>query len=345
VKHKLSIRILSKTSSYAVAGALLGVISPHQVLAAGAAVNPEPQSKRDAVEAKPAVESSTVAEARERFNRGLHLYEEGDFALALIEFERAHELVANYRVLYNIGQVCIQLHQYAQARIALEGYLAQGGDQVEAQRRAEVGADLENLKRRTAAVEVLTKKPGAEVLVDGLPVGTTPLPERLLLDMGEHKIEVRKPGYVSAERFFTLAGGDEKRIELDLVEQKEQTRTVEKTIVVKHPEKDSDSTWIWVGLGATGVLAAGAVATGVIGLSAVSDLEDLRNQVGVNRDAIEGAKSRASRMFLASDILAGAALVVGGTTLYFALTSDSEPEKVPLKVGVAPNGIWLSGRF
>src|SRR5262245_54376929 len=64
-----------------------------------------------------------VTEAKQRFDRGLELYAEGEYPLALIEFTRAYELVPNYRVLYNIGQVCIQLGQYANARRALEEYL------------------------------------------------------------------------------------------------------------------------------------------------------------------------------------------------------------------------------
>src|SRR5688572_14005202 len=39
----------------------------------------------------------TVEEARRRFDRGVRLYAEGDYPLALIEFERAYELVSNYR--------------------------------------------------------------------------------------------------------------------------------------------------------------------------------------------------------------------------------------------------------
>src|SRR5687768_4278200 len=63
-------------------------------------------------------------EARQRYDRGIRLYAEGEFALAVIEFERAYTLVPDYRVLYNIGQVRIQLAQYARARKSLDQYLA-----------------------------------------------------------------------------------------------------------------------------------------------------------------------------------------------------------------------------
>jgi Flp pilus assembly protein TadD len=44
-------------------------------------------------------------EARERFDRGLELFNDGDNPGALAEFKRAFELIPNSVVLYNIGLV------------------------------------------------------------------------------------------------------------------------------------------------------------------------------------------------------------------------------------------------
>src|SRR5688500_11544745 len=69
-------------------------------------------------------------EAQEHFQRARTLYDEGDFNLALIEFKRAYDISPNYRVLYNIGQVNIQLFNYAAARKALGQYLEDGGQEI-----------------------------------------------------------------------------------------------------------------------------------------------------------------------------------------------------------------------
>ena len=45
------------------------------------------------------------AEARERYARGLSLFNDGDNAGALAEFKRAYDLVPNPVALYNIGLV------------------------------------------------------------------------------------------------------------------------------------------------------------------------------------------------------------------------------------------------
>src|SRR4051812_29519826 len=76
----------------------------------------------------PAPNQEAVREAGERYGRGLSLYSEGDYALAVIEFERAYALVSDYRVLYNVGQVRIQLGNYALARVARETKLRDGGE-------------------------------------------------------------------------------------------------------------------------------------------------------------------------------------------------------------------------
>lgn len=88
-------------------------------------------------------------EAKERFDRGLVMYREGDLQLALLQFERAHELVPIYRVLYNIAQVQQQLRMYARAVVTLERYLRDGGEDIPPERRAAVERDLASLRPRT----------------------------------------------------------------------------------------------------------------------------------------------------------------------------------------------------
>jgi hypothetical protein len=157
-----------------------------------------------------------VQEARRRFDRGIRLYGEGDFGLALIEFERAYELVANYRVLYNIGQVSIQLRRYAKAREALEQYLTQGGAEVEGARLEEVQADIDMLKPRTAKLLVTTNAPRAKVSLDGNTWGTLPLANALLVDAGNHVVKVEASGYQVSEKPVVLAGGDEVTVAVTL---------------------------------------------------------------------------------------------------------------------------------
>src|SRR6188508_754890 len=69
------------------------------------------------------------AEAARRFEAAVKLYGEAEYPLALAEFERVYELAPDYRVLYNIGQVNMQVGRYARALRTLQEYLKRGGDQ------------------------------------------------------------------------------------------------------------------------------------------------------------------------------------------------------------------------
>lgn len=296
-------------------------------------------------QAAAAPQAPDVEEARRRFDRGVRLYSEGDFTLALIEFERAYELVANYRVLYNIGQVGIQLRQYARARQALEQYLAEGQGEIDEVRLAEVNADVDMLKSRTAKLTVTVNVAKARVFLDGKLLGVTPVPPEILVDAGGHSIEVERTGFRTSTKSVTMAGGDDLKVNVTL-ELIQAERTVEKTIVVNN-QGDNASTWKWVGWGTAGLLAAGAVTTGVFGLNAASDLEDQRNTVGASREALDSAQSRARRMFMASDILAVGALAAAGVSLYLTFGGEGGEAEDPskLKVGVGPGSLTLQTAF
>src|SRR5271154_2835885 len=66
-------------------------------------------------------------EARDRFDRGLKLFNDGDNPGALAEFKRAFELIPNPLVLYNIGLVYAAMGRPVEAVDALDKVLATQG--------------------------------------------------------------------------------------------------------------------------------------------------------------------------------------------------------------------------
>jgi PEGA domain len=324
-----------------------------------------------AVDAAPATETAAspdvVAEAKQRFDRGFELYNEGDYPLALIEFNRAYELVPNYRVLYNIGQVCLQLAQYANARRALEEYRDKGGTTLSQDRRDSVGRDLAMLERRTAFLLITSNIPDAEIFVDDVSVGKTPLAPALLVDAGVHRVSARKQGYLQRTNQVTLAGGDQQTLalKLDVMPDERQTIVVHERDA---PEEPGNTLAIagWIG---TGALAAGAIVTGILGAGEVKDLKALK--AGDPRDyptdpdtgsstlasRLDDKQSSARTLLLVSDICSGAALVVGGLSLWFTINplesgkppaAGAPPPAVPgkdLQVGYEAGQLQFRGRF
>ncbi len=298
------------------------------------------------------VPAAPVAEASQRFERGLQLFRDGAYELALIEFERAYELVPNYRVLYNIGQVSIVMGRYAKAMLALQRYLQEGGAEIEPERRAAVEVDLKMLQGRVATVLVMSNVEGAEVLVDQEVVATTPMSKPLLVDAGAHSIEVRKTGWVNNERRVTLAAEDLGRLQLDLQELRpvQERLVVERQLAPAAAPQSSIRPLLLLGWTGTGVLAVGALVTGLVGVDAAGELDNLRKSPTATKGELDDARGRAKTYLLASDLLAASAVVLGGFTLYETLTPSqgSEPEAKPSasgRVGLVPGGVMAWGTF
>src|SRR5688572_13742481 len=123
-------------------GLLLGLLVVPLSARAQSAAETAPTSTTKAPDA------NTKKEAARRFEHAIKLYEDGDYVLALAEFERVYELVPHYRVLYNIGQVSMQLGRYARALRTLREYVSRGGAELPAERRSAVQADLASLEAR-----------------------------------------------------------------------------------------------------------------------------------------------------------------------------------------------------
>ena len=267
------------------------------------------------------------AEAKQRFARGIDLYQDGDYGLALIEFQRVYELVPDYRVLYNIGQVSIQLGRYASATQVLQRYLSEGGDKIPPDRAKAVQSDLEMLKGRTAFLNVTSKVEGATVYVDDRDVGTTPLSEPLLVDAGEHKLQLRKTGYVSNPQQVALAGGQTAELELALTP---EAKGGERTIVVERPgaqiEKSDRNTAMWIGWSATGVLAVSTAVVGGLFLAKRSQLKDDEKTAYNEGDTTyQDDYDSARTLQIATDVLGGATIVAAGISVYLTLTRDKKP--------------------
>ena len=130
------------------------------------------------------------SDAQRRFQRGIELYKAGDFGPALVEFKRAYELVPSYKILYNLGQVSYQRRDHAAALRYFRQYLADGDDAIPAERRQEVNADIAELEQSVGRLQIDAAEEGAEVFVDDVLVGETPLRALITVNGGPRKIDL-----------------------------------------------------------------------------------------------------------------------------------------------------------
>jgi PEGA domain len=323
--------------------------------------------------AQPAASSATPTKAQQqqeaatRFKKGLEAYKDADYQAALIEFRRANELAPNFNVLYNIGQVYYLLQDYPGALGAFERYLAEGGSSIPSSRRGDVLKDIEKLKARVANIEIVTTVPDAEITIDDVVVGKSPLSRAIMVSAGRHRVSVSKAGFTTSIRIVEVASGDQPRVPIDPVEIKaalppppsdqprppEQSPTPPVAATPPPPVPPASRAVPVAGIVVTGGLTVGAVITGVLALGAQSDLATQRTSPAATRDSLDSAQSKTKGLALATDILAGGAIVSLGATLIVGLSGKKEasPQSGFLtlltgaRVGVGPTGARLLGSF
>ncbi|HQB45720.1 MAG TPA: PEGA domain-containing protein, partial [Polyangiaceae bacterium] len=276
--------------------------------------------------AQTAPEEQDASEAAARYRRGLDLYNEENYRGALAEFRKSYEITGEYRVLYNVAQVCYQLQDYVCAVTSFEKYLKDGGNNVSADRRQSVENEISKLRPRIATVSIAVNVEGASVVIDDIPVGKTPL-DTILLSAGAHRVAVSKEGYIPISQAIEVAGAEKRTIRLQLEPAGSSRVVVRETERIKEPESQW-TTLSYIGLGVGGALLVGGGVTGAMALSSSSKMEK-EQYVGTPSDRAKDLQSDVQAYRLTSDILSAAGILTLGATLYFTLSRDVEPEKTP----------------
>ena len=278
----------------------------------------------------------TVDEAKIHFKTGAELYDENNFRGALVEFQRAYDLAPSYRILYNIGQVDMELADYAGALIAYKRYLREGGPDVPADRQSEIKGEIGRLEGRVGHIIVQTQA-GTEVLVDDLSVGFAPLPEPLVVNTGRHKLTARPPNQLPVDRVVDVAGQQELTI---AVANDAPVGTVARVEAPKGPPSQAPK---YVALGATVAFAAAAATSGYLAHLAQDRLTTLRDSFPVTQPELSAEESKETRDAYISDAFTAAAVISAGISLYYYLRHPANKER--LGASVSPAGALVFTRF
>jgi hypothetical protein len=294
--------------------------------------------------------ASPHEEARVRFQRGLELYQEGNFEAALTEFRKAYELAPSYQVRYNIGQVCYQLQDYACALKSFQTYLAEGGQNISTERVQAVQHEVGKLTTRVASLEIVSNVPGVEVFIDDVSIGKTPFASSIVVSAGRRRIYAVKEGCLPVTRIVEVPGSDAMRVPLELREIVPESRAA--AAPERVPERRKLPLGMtrlsWVGVGVAGAIAIGAGVTGVVTLEKSDQLKSTRFVGATPPSNVESDSSSVKTFAAATDILAASAVVTLGVTL--ALTflrspayAPEQPPAVTLHVG--PGSASVAGSF
>ncbi len=159
--------------------------------------------------------SPNKAQAAQRFDRGLALFNEGDNAGALAEFKQTYALMPNPIVLYNIGLVYAAMGRPVDAVDALSPVADSATLSPEQRERAQ--KTLSDQQARIGRLAITTEPEGARIDIDGVEVARTPLTAPLRVAEGSHVIGAVAEGYAHAHKEILVAGNADASLSFELV--------------------------------------------------------------------------------------------------------------------------------
>ena len=188
---------------------------------------------------------------------------------------------------------------------------------------------------------------GATVLIDGSPVGVTPLPGPWTLAPGSHTIELKPKGAASVKAAFTIAAGQEALVELLAAAMPAESAT-EAPIAGPHRVIYSGpgfslatAGYITAGVG----VASGALAV-LFGLQANSKADEARGLDKADRTLTRADQQRladdADQAALLCNVTMGVGVVAGLSGVAMILLASDGP--LGLSWAPAPGGAVVEGR-
>jgi hypothetical protein len=146
-------------------------------------------------------------QAKAKFKEGMALIAEENYLGALQAFEESYEILAKPALLYNIAMCQKALFRYVDSIHSFEEYLDKAGDKAKPEMRAASVDAIAEMQRLVGKLQIADAPEGAEVLIDGKAAGKAPFTSPLILDPGQHTVQVSADGYRTLRTEVTVASG------------------------------------------------------------------------------------------------------------------------------------------
>jgi tetratricopeptide (TPR) repeat protein len=293
------------------------------------------------------------------FLRGKELYREGKYQESYEAYRKAWELKRSYDIGANLGNVELKLGMHADSAKHLSYALENLPPSLDADRRERAEQKLRErlaeAMKHVGRVKLVVSPQGAQVQVDGQPVGEAPLREDLFLPKGKHVIAARLDGHHPLTHEFALEAGSTETVRIGLVPLSEPAPAPSDS--VQDEAADGPNIPVVV-VGA--VLSAGALTAGIVMLVAASgeqsDREDLLESLGTSYACAPGTTPlppECSEIQDASDreqtlrglgigLLIGGAALTAATLLYALWPRSTEEEPADAASEAALNVLPLA---
>ena len=288
--------------------------------------------------------ASRTVEARRR-------YQEGNAAMKLDQWERAHEAYLqawrqrpHWQVAGSLGEVELLLGRFSDAANHLAFFLREAKD-VSPEETERVRGWLAQARASASRVTVTTTPPGADVFLDGVEIGPALLREEVYVGPGKHVIAGRLGACASAESVELGAGQSREialRCEPTTPDRKASVAAPAAGLAGPAPSSPQHRAILLAGVSVSAAsLALGIGSVAVFTAKGRKAKENHESAAGPNAAAEASFKSVALWSFVAAG-------VVGGATVVYEITS-SKSSRPPVRgsVVVGPTGAaaMLQGEF
>ncbi len=296
------------------------------------------------------IQPSEPAGYRAAIEEALVEYQALNFEEARALFARAHALFPNARTLRGLGMVEFERRNYRASVDYLGQALASEVRPLEGELRMATEQLLGRAKGFLGELRLSVEPSSARVAIDGELVEFTE-GQPIVVQVGDHQLEVRAPGYRSKQRTLAVQGGES--LSLHIALESDAAGPSEPDIAGEFQPASSDSEpvrasgkgpWPLIVIGVSG---AALVGGGVLVALAHSDIDSVEGAPRGTRwsdrvDAFDASEGKSIAGFVLLGV--GAAGLVTGLVWQFAGDDDGE-SSAAVSVGLAPNHVQLRGRF
>ncbi len=232
IVHRFAVTTLVVLGLFSVNPATAAPTAPTASAATAAAeAKPEPKSKTPSEPPTKAAQADALERAERHFASGVRLFQDQNYAGALAEFEAAYQLKPGKNSLQNIALSLKGLFRYAEAANALERLLEKHGSELSDKERQQVQLAISELNALVGSIVIQTEPKNAEVTLDGRTLSQAELASAIRLNVGEHTLTAKAPGYAPLTRTLRIAGGQKEiPVELKLEASAGQVTIVSRTV-------------------------------------------------------------------------------------------------------------------
>jgi hypothetical protein len=282
------------------------------------------------------------------FRRGVEAMKEERWQAAHAALLAAWKLERHFQIAANLGLAELRLGKHRDAAEHLAFVLREAPDEIKPSQREHVRRSLEEARQRVAALRIAVNRDGAQIFVEGAPVGTSPLIHEIYVEPGARTVEARLPNGATRQVSVDLLAGHTRRVGLMFwPEPVPADARAPATPRDAPPRGGLDRSSIAI-LGIGGGMSAVAIGVGIaataLSFSKAGEQDTCQTESCFR--LLESSRTNLANVAVASFVIGGLAL--GGTLTYAIVRSQSRAgtsAAVGVRVSAAAQGALVTGSW